>query len=90
MSRKVIDRFVYLTHTKVKDPRQPGKVEYPLYEIIVPVFFAVPGGADTFSSVAACCRYKEKFFRKFLPLSHGVPSHDTFNRVFSIIDIDQL
>ena len=90
VSRRVIDRFVYIIRTKVKDPRQPGKVEYPLYELIVLAFFAVLGGADTFSSVAACCRYKEKFFRKFLPLSHGMPSHDTFNRVFSLIDIGQL
>jgi predicted transposase YbfD/YdcC len=88
--RKVIDRFVYIIRTTVADPRQRGKVEYPLYEIIVLAFFAILGGADTFSAVAACCKYKEKFFRKFLPLDHGIPSHDTFNRVFSLIDMDQL
>ena len=90
VSRKVIDRFVYIIRSKVDDPRQKGKVEYPLYEIIVLAFFAILGGADTFSSVASCCRYKEKFFRKFLPLNHGMPSHDTFNRVFSLIDVSQL
>jgi len=88
--RKVIDRFVYIIRTTVADPRQRGKVEYPLYEIIVLAFFAILGGADTFSAVAACCKYKEKFFRKFLPLDHGIPSHDTFNRVFALIDMDQL
>jgi predicted transposase YbfD/YdcC len=88
--RKVIDRFVYIIRTTVDDPRQAGKVEYPLYELIVLAFFAILGGADTFSAVAACCMYKEKFFRKFLPLNHGMPSHDTFNRVFSLIDVEQL
>lgn len=90
VSRKVIDRFVYIIRTQVDDPRQAGKLEYPLYEIIVLTFFAILGGADTFSAVAACCKYKEKFFRKFLPLEHGMPSHDTFNRVFSLIDVGQL
>lgn len=90
ISRKVIDRLVYIIRTTVDDPRQPGKLEYPLYEIIVLAFFAILGGADTFSAVAACCRYKEKFFRKFLPLDHGMPSHDTFNRIFSLIDVEQL
>jgi len=32
------------------------------------------------------CRSKEEFLRTFLDLPHGIPSHDTFNRVFSNID----
>jgi predicted transposase YbfD/YdcC len=90
VSKKVVDRLVYIIRKTVDDPRQAGKLEYPLYEIIVLAFFAILGGADTFSAVAACCKYKEKFFRKFLPLNHGMPSHDTFNRVFSLIDVGQL
>lgn len=90
VSRKVINRFVYIIRTQVDDPRQSGKLEYPLYEIIVLAFFAILGGADTFSAVAVCCKCKEKFFRKFLTLKHGMPSHDTFNRVFALIDIEQL
>jgi predicted transposase YbfD/YdcC len=90
VSRKVVNRLVQIINTQVDDPRQTGKLEYPLYEIIVLAFFAILGGADTFSAVAACCAYKQRFFRKFLPLKHGIPSHDTFNRVFSLIDMDQL
>lgn len=90
VSRKVVDRFVRIIHRELDDTRQAGKLEYPLHEIIVLAFFAILGGADTFSSIASCCRYKEKFFKKFLKLEHGVPSHDTFNRVFSLVDMDQL
>jgi predicted transposase YbfD/YdcC len=90
VSRKVIDRFVRIIRSEVDDPRQSGKLEYPLHEIIVLTFFAILGGADNFSEVASCCKYKEKFFRKFLALNHGVPSHDTFNRVFSLIDAGQM
>lgn len=36
------------------------------------------------------CTFKEAYFRKFLPLKAGIPSHDTFCRVFSLIDMEQL
>jgi len=88
--KTVINRFARLIRQGVDDPRQAGKVTYPLHEIIVLTFFAVLAGADSFSAVASCCSYKEKFFRKFLSLEHGIPTHDTFNRVFALIDVEQL
>ncbi len=90
VGKKVINRFIRLINERVDDPRQAGKVVYPLHEIIVLTFFAVLAGADSFSAAASCCSYKEKFFRKFLPLEHGIPAHDTFNRVFSLIDLVQM
>ena len=90
VGKKVINRFVRLINDRVEDPRQAGKVVYPLHEVIVLTFFGVLAGADSFSAVASCCSYKEKFFRKFLSLKHGIPAHDTFNRVFSLIDLGQM
>jgi hypothetical protein len=87
--KKVINRFVSIIDEGLDDPRVKGKVSYPLSEIIVLTFFAVLGGALTFQDIEAMCTYKEKYFRKFLPLKAGIPSHDTFNRVFSLLDMDQ-
>ncbi len=87
--RKVINRFVGIIDKGIADPRVKGKVSYPLSEIIVLSFFASLGGALTFQDMEAMCTYKQKYFRKFIPLKAGIPSHDTFNRVFSMIDMGQ-
>ena len=89
-TRKTINRLVSILDAHVDDPRQRGKVVYPLSEVIVLAFFAVLGGALTFQEMEAMCTYKEAYFRKFLPLRSGIPSHDTFCRVFSLIDMGQL
>jgi len=65
------------------------EVRRPVLAVIVLTFFAVLGGVLTFQDIEAMCTYKEKYFRKFLPLKAGIPSHDTFNRVFSLLDMDQ-
>ena len=90
VGRKVIKRFVSILDAGVDDPRMQGKIAYPLSEIIVLAFFAVLGGAVTFQDMEAMCTYKLKYFRKFLPLKAGIPSHDTFCRVFSLVDMNQL
>jgi len=89
-TRKVINRLVSILDADVDDPRMHGKVSYPLSEIIVLSFFAVLGGALSFQDIEAMCRFKQKFFRRFLPLRSGIPSHDTFCRVFSLVDMEQL
>ena len=90
VGRKVINRFVSILDAGIKDPRMPGKITYPLSEVIVLAFFASLGGALSFQDMEAMCTYKLKYFRKFLPLKAGIPSHDTFFRVFSMIEMDQL
>ena len=46
-------------------------------------------GADDWSSIARFCESKEAWFKKFLSLPSGIPSHDTFQRIFSLIDPEQ-
>lgn len=87
--RKVINRFVSIIDKSIADPRVKGKISYPLSEIIVLSFFATLGGAVTFQDMEAMCTYKQKYFRKFIPLKAGIPSHDTFNRVFSMMDMGE-
>src|SRR4051812_20501212 len=46
------------------------------------------GGEDC-SDMALFGQAKEPFLRQFLPLEHGIPSHDTFSRVFRLLDPEQ-
>lgn len=70
----------------VDDSRLDGMVEYPLVEILLLVFLAVLANASTWADIAHFAESKKRWLKKFVPLKNGVPSHDTFRRVFSLID----
>ena len=74
---------------ELPDPRQAGKVIYPLREIILVALCAAICGADSFVEFEEFGKSKIHFLRKFLPFEHGIPSHDTFGAVFSNIDPGQ-
>lgn len=57
-----------------------------LVDILVIATCAVLGGAETWEAIAAYGQTKEAFFRRFLTLGNGVPSPDTFERVFAKLD----
>jgi predicted transposase YbfD/YdcC len=73
---------------QVKDPRQHD-VDHLLIEIITIAICAVICGADGWSEVEEFGKAKEEWLRTFLILPHGIPSHDTFGRVFGLIDPDE-
>ena len=73
---------------QVTDPRQ-NHVDHLLLDIITIAVCAVICGADSWVEVAEFGRTKEKWLRTFLILPHGIPSHDTFGRVFGLIDPDE-
>ena len=71
------------------DPRiETANKLHPLGDILVIAICAVIGGADGWEEVAEYGRSKEGFFRRFLALPNGIPSHDTFERVFAKLDPD--
>jgi predicted transposase YbfD/YdcC len=70
----------------INDTRVQGKVGYPLNEIIMMAFLAIMSGAASFVEIAAFSKRREEWLKKYFYIKHGVPSHDTFRRVFSIID----
>lgn len=74
---------------ELTDPRQQGKVKYPLNEIILVALCASICGADTFIEFVEFGEAKIDFLRRLLPFSNGIPSHDTFGAVFSNIDRKQ-
>jgi predicted transposase YbfD/YdcC len=66
------------------DPRRDTRNKlHRLTDILVLATCAVLGGAETWEAIAEYGRTKEPFFRRFLPLVNGIPSPDTFERVFA-------
>ena len=71
---------------EVPDPRRDRNKLHLLSDILVIATCAVIGGAESWESIAAYGRSKEAFFRRFLTLANGIPSHDTFYAVFRALD----
>lgn len=69
--------------SKLEDPRLDRQKLHQLMDIIVIAICAVICGAETWVDIANFGQAREKWFRKFLELPNGIPSHDTFGRVFS-------
>ncbi|MCL1820217.1 MAG: ISAs1 family transposase [Oscillospiraceae bacterium] len=76
----------------ISDPRQPWKVKHSLIEIIIMVICAVVAECEAWYQVEHYCRTKQTWFRKKLKLKlkNGIPSHDTFERIFSMINPKEL
>lgn len=70
---------------RVPDPRAPN-ARHLLCELLVIAFAAVLCGAESCQDMADFGEAKEESLRKFLQLPHGIPSHDTFSRVFRLLD----
>jgi predicted transposase YbfD/YdcC len=70
----------------IEDPRQRSKVRHDLVELLVVAVTGVLAGADTFAEIELWAREKLDWLRRYLPLEHGIPSHDTFGRLFGLID----
>ena len=74
---------------ELEDPRIDRKKLHKLLDIMVIAICAAICGADTWEDVETFGGAKEKWFRKFLELPNGIPSQDTFNRVFNRLDPEQ-
>ncbi len=72
------------------DPRVTGRVKHSLEEVVAMACCAVLSGAESWIDVVDWSTKNEKWLRKFLSLKNGIPSHDTFGRVFSILDAEAL
>lgn len=73
----------------IRDPRQARKVEHNLVELLVVAVCGVLAGADDFVQIEEWAKEKLDWFRQYLTLENGIPSHDTFGRVFAAIDAEE-
>ena len=79
------------THfASLTDPRVERTKHHQLLDIMVIAICAVSCGADGWVDVEEFGKAKLAWFRSFLPLPNGIPSHDTFGRVFAALDPEQL
>lgn len=74
-----------LAFAEIEDPRAEN-ARHDLSEILFIALAAVICGAETCADMALFGRAKVRFLRQFLELPYGVPSHDTFSRVFRLLD----
>ena len=76
---------------ELTDHRQAWKIKYNLLEIIVMTICAVIAGCNVWEDIADYCQAKIDFFREKLhmELTNGVPSHDTMQRVWGMIEPDE-
>jgi predicted transposase YbfD/YdcC len=73
----------------IEDPRGPYGKRYDLPEVLTIALCAVLAGGQTAVDMAIFAEAKRDFLGNFLQLRNGVPSHDTFSRVFRQLDPDQ-
>ena len=80
-SCKILEEYF----SKIKDKRQTNKISHKLIDIIIITICAVICGADGWEDIEIFGKSKFKWLRLFLKLENGIPSADTFARVFSFI-----
>ena len=73
----------------VQDPRVERTQEHPLINIIVIAICGVICGADSWVEIETFGKAKQDWLSEHLDLKNGIPSHDTFGRVFARLDAEQ-
>lgn len=69
----------------IPDPRIEKKCRHKLVDIVAISICAILCGADDWNAIEGFGKAKEEWFKNFLELPNGIPSHDTFRRLFSIL-----
>lgn len=82
-SPSLLEHFAALT-----DPRMERTKRHPLLSIVAIAICAVIAGAESWDDIELFGTTKAAWFATFLDLPHGIPTHDTFNRVFAALDPD--
>src|SRR3954452_12748104 len=70
------------------DPRATRRCDHQLIDILVIAAIAVIACAESWEDIELYGRSKQAWLKTFLALPNGIPSHDTFRRVFMLIDPD--
>ncbi len=86
-SNRLVPLFQPFTH--LTDPRRSNS-RHLLFDMFVIALCAVISGAEGWQDIEDYGHAQAEWFHQFLALPHGIPSHDTFGRVFSRLNPDEL
>jgi predicted transposase YbfD/YdcC len=70
----------------LEDPRVVGRCKHRLTDIVMIALVGLIGPCEDWDEVAEFGEVNHDWFKRFLELPHGIPSHDTFARVFGLLD----
>jgi len=84
------EAIVFLYYFKdLSDPRQQGKVQYPLNEVLLLCLLAILAGAETIADIARFGEKKLALLRRFLPFRDGTPAHDHLGDILAVLDAEK-
>jgi predicted transposase YbfD/YdcC len=89
-AERALDQVIeWLEHFgEIDDPRQSGKVWYPLEEMLLLCLLAVLAGAESWVEIAEFGKKKLEFLQRFRPFQNGTPSHDQLGDLFAALDAE--
>lgn len=73
----------------IEDPRGGQGKQHKLIHVFILTIYGALWGHTDFVNMVKELKYKEDYFKELLGLEHGIPSHDTFSAVFSIINPEE-
>ncbi len=81
---------IYEFFSDIEDPRVERQKRHKLIDIITITICAVISGVEYWTEIESYGKNKYEWFKQFLELPHGIPSHDTISRVFQILNPEEL
>lgn len=87
---KILSKSVLQNFQNVEVPRVGRRRAHNFASIISIAILAVLSGANGFVDIETDGKAKQEWLETFLDLSHGIPSHDTFGRVFGMLDPEEV
>ena len=86
MTRESLKKSIEEHFGKIPDQRVVTRSSHKLVDIIAIAILAILCGADGWVAIETYGKAKEEWLSTFLELPNGIPSHDTFGRIFSQLD----
>lgn len=86
---KLAKNSILAHFSEVPDPRINRRKYHELADVLVIGVCTLLCGGESFNDMEDFGEAKHDWFKSFLKLTNGIPSHDTFNRVFSVVDPEQ-
>lgn len=83
------DSSIFQLFSAIEDPRVLNRCQHNLLDVLVITVCSVLCGCETWDEIEMFANERFRWFSKYLELPNGIPSHDTFRRIFMIINVDE-